>query len=70
MNRAEMVGLLAALATSAMASIDDGALWSFNDPAASEVRFRTAVADSRDDDAPRAAAWWAEAESVCNGRRP
>lgn len=51
MNRAAMVGLLAALATSAMASIDVDALWNFNDPAAGEVRFRAALADSRGDDA-------------------
>jgi hypothetical protein len=123
MNRAARVGLLAALAaltTGAMASIDVDALWSFNDPAAIEVRFRAALADARDDDAlvlgtqivrtlglrsrydeapamqlalerdaaaagepdpyvfdelalldaPRAAAWRAQAESVRNGRRP
>ena len=51
MMRAAIVGLMAVLAGGAMAATDVDALWNFNDPAASEARFRAALADARGDEA-------------------
>ena len=50
MRRGAIAVLMAALAGGAMATDVDG-LWNFNDPAASEARFRAALADARGDDA-------------------
>ncbi len=49
--RAATASVLMALPLWAAAALDLDTLWNFNDPAASEVRFRAALADARGDDA-------------------
>jgi hypothetical protein len=46
-----VAGLLVALATGAAAALDVDVLWNFNDPAASEARFRALLANASGDDA-------------------
>ena len=50
MRRVALAAVVVALAQSAVA-LDVDALWNYNDPAASEVRFRSALAGARGDDA-------------------
>jgi tetratricopeptide (TPR) repeat protein len=49
--RAAAAALLLALCTGASAAVDLDALWNFNDPAASETRFREALVAAQGDDA-------------------
>jgi tetratricopeptide (TPR) repeat protein len=51
MRRMAIAVALTALAAGATAGVDLDALWNFNDPAASEVRFRIELARTRGDDA-------------------
>jgi len=49
--RMRLAACLLALSAGATAAVDVDALWNFNDPAASEARFREALATARGDDA-------------------
>jgi tetratricopeptide (TPR) repeat protein len=51
MRRATVAGVLITLVAGAAAGVDLDALWNYNDPAASEARFRAALANASGDDA-------------------